>query len=48
MPATGVLPLDRDVFERVVTRTMGEAKAEVNLVAFDQGREMMNDGGGQT
>lgn len=48
LAGTGVLPLDRDVFERVVTRTMGEAKAEVNLVAFDQGREMMNDGGGQT
>ncbi|SHL28932.1 indolepyruvate ferredoxin oxidoreductase beta subunit [Desulfatibacillum alkenivorans DSM 16219] len=39
---TGVLPIDRDGFEKVMLRTMGEKKTPVNLKAFDMGAEMIN------
>ncbi|MBI9076073.1 MAG: indolepyruvate oxidoreductase subunit beta [Desulfatibacillum sp.] len=39
---TGVLPIDRDSFEKVILRTMGKEKTPVNLKAFDMGAEMIN------
>jgi indolepyruvate ferredoxin oxidoreductase beta subunit len=42
LSATGVLPLDRGSFEKVISRTMPATKVEVNLVAFDQGKGMIN------
>ena len=42
LAATGTLPLDRDGFEKVISRTMPATKVEINLMAFDQGRGMIN------
>ena len=39
---TGVLPIGRDGFEKVMLRTMGEKKTPANLKAFDMGAEMIN------
>jgi indolepyruvate ferredoxin oxidoreductase beta subunit len=41
LAATGVLPLDRDVFSDVIASKMQAEKAEVNLRAFDLGRQMI-------
>lgn len=41
LAATGVLPLDRDHFETVLSQKMPPDKVTVNLTAFDQGREMI-------
>ncbi len=38
----GELPLERNVFEGVVTETMGPDKLEINLKAFDLGRSMVS------
>jgi indolepyruvate ferredoxin oxidoreductase beta subunit len=45
LAATGTLPLDRDGFEKVISRTMPATKVEINLTAFDQGRGMINGAG---
>jgi len=37
LTATGMLPLDRDGFEKVISRIMPATKVEINLTAFDQG-----------
>jgi indolepyruvate ferredoxin oxidoreductase beta subunit len=42
LAATGALPLDRDGFEKVISRTMPATKVEINMTAFDQGRGMIN------
>ncbi|MEJ2169248.1 MAG: indolepyruvate oxidoreductase subunit beta [Desulfobacterales bacterium] len=38
----GDLPLDRDGFREVMTRTMPPDKVEINLTAFDKGLAMIN------
>ena len=38
---TGLLPLDRDTFESVLSRTMSADKVETNLSAFDKGTAMI-------
>lgn len=43
LTATGLLPLDREGFQTVISRTMAGSKAEMNLTAFDQGFSMMRD-----
>jgi indolepyruvate ferredoxin oxidoreductase beta subunit len=45
LAATGTLPLDRDGFEKVISRTMPATKVEINLTAFDQGKGMINGAG---
>lgn len=42
LAATGTLPLNREGFEKVITRTMPATKVEINLTAFDQGKGMIN------
>ncbi len=42
LASTGVLPIERDTFEKVMLRTMGKEKAPANLKAFDMGAEMIN------
>ena len=44
LAATGIIPLDRESFETVISRTMTGPKVELNLMAFDQGCAMMNNG----
>jgi indolepyruvate ferredoxin oxidoreductase beta subunit len=36
-----VLPLDRDLFEAVISESMPEEKVEVNLSAYDKGTDMV-------
>ncbi len=36
-----VLPLDREVFEAVISESMPEEKVEVNLSAYDKGTDMV-------
>ncbi len=43
LTATRVLPLDREGFETVISRTMPAARVEVNLNAFEQGRAMIGN-----
>jgi indolepyruvate ferredoxin oxidoreductase beta subunit len=40
LAATGLLPLDRDDFQKVITRMVPGDKVELNLTAFDKGREL--------
>jgi indolepyruvate ferredoxin oxidoreductase beta subunit len=42
LSATGMLPLDRKGFEKVISRIMPATKVEINLTAFDQGVGMIN------
>jgi len=42
LAGTGVLPLDRDIFESVLSQTMKPEKMGANLTAFDTGKEMIN------
>jgi indolepyruvate ferredoxin oxidoreductase beta subunit len=42
LAATEMLPLDRDGFEKVISRIMPATKVEINLTAFDQGTGMIN------
>lgn len=42
LSGTDVLPLDRDSFKSVLSRTMAPEKAEANLAAFDKGAEMIH------
>lgn len=37
-----VLPLERKVFEQVISRTMSPDKVEANLAAFDKGQKMIS------
>jgi indolepyruvate ferredoxin oxidoreductase beta subunit len=41
LSALGVLPLDREGFEAVLGRMVGNSKVEANLRAFDAGRQMI-------
>lgn len=41
LAATGVVPLDRDGFETVMTRMLPSDKVAQNLVAFDKGRSLI-------
>jgi len=43
LATTRVLPLDRESFEKVITRTMPAGKVEINLVAFEQGKKMIHN-----
>jgi len=43
LAATRVLPLDRESFEKVITRTMPAGKVEINLTAFEQGKKMIHN-----
>ncbi len=45
LAATGMLPLDREGFEKVISRIMPATKVEINLTAFDQGMGMINGRG---
>jgi indolepyruvate ferredoxin oxidoreductase beta subunit len=45
LAATGMLPLDREGFEKVILRIMPATKVEINLTAFDQGMGMINGAG---
>ena len=45
LAATAMLPLDRDGFEKVISRIMPATKVEINLTAFDQGTGMINGAG---
>ncbi len=39
--ATGLLPFDRDDFKTVIARSMPADRLEINLAAYDRGREML-------
>ena len=41
LAGTGVLPLDREAFEAVITETMSQDRVDVNLKAFDLGKAMI-------
>lgn len=41
LAATGVLPLARQAFERVLSRTLSPDKVEANLTAYDKGYSMI-------
>jgi indolepyruvate ferredoxin oxidoreductase beta subunit len=41
LAAVGDLPLERDRFQEVMSRTMPPAKVEMNVAAFDKGRAMI-------
>lgn len=41
LAATGLLPLDRGIFETTIARMVPGDKVAQNLVAFDKGREMI-------
>ena len=41
LAATQTLPLDRESFETVISRTMPAEKIAINLTAFEQGRAMI-------
>ena len=43
LTATQMLPLDRESFETVISRTMPAEKVEINLTAFEQGRAMIKN-----
>ena len=43
LAATQMLPLDRESFEAVISRTMSAEKIEINLTAFEQGRAMIDN-----
>ncbi len=43
LAATGILPLDRETFKNVISRTMTDTKVEMNLKAFDQGQAMLSN-----
>ena len=43
LAATRMLPLDRESFETVISRTMPAEKVEINLTAFEQGRAMIKN-----
>jgi indolepyruvate ferredoxin oxidoreductase beta subunit len=43
LAATETLPLDREGFEKVISRIMPATKVEINLTAFDQGRGMISN-----
>lgn len=42
LAATGVLPLDREIFETTITRMVPADKVAQNMTAFDQGKAMIN------
>ena len=42
LASTRELPLEREDFEAVISATMPPDKVEVNLRAYDMGREMVN------
>ena len=41
---TGLLPVDRRMFEKEIRKTLSAEKCVVNLKAFDQGAAMINNG----
>jgi len=41
LSAARILPLDRESFETIITRTMPAGKVNINMVAFDQGNKMI-------
>ena len=43
LAATQMLPLDRESFETVISRTMPAEKIAINLAAFEQGGAMIKD-----
>lgn len=45
LAGTGHLPLDRDGFRKVISRTMSREKSDTNLRAFDQGMKSLKERG---
>jgi len=45
LAATGLLPLDRGLFEAVAAETFPPEKREINHAAFDLGARMVREGG---
>jgi indolepyruvate ferredoxin oxidoreductase, beta subunit len=41
LAATNLLPIDRQVFEKEITKNMPQAKQKINLAAFDTGNKMI-------
>ncbi len=43
LSGTGLLPLDRELFAAAIGRMVPKDKIDLNLTAFDKGREMVKE-----